>query len=67
MIEAFKSKGGAPYLQKFNRFNNPDFFVPSNSGEVHTTWQKSGTGRYAESPYDYVSNRYIPGYNIQNI
>ena len=47
MIEAFKSKGGAKYLEKFNRFSNPDFWTGSSTGGVWTDWQKSGTGRYA--------------------
>lgn len=34
MLEAFKSKGGAKYLESFNRFSNPDFFYPSTTGAV---------------------------------
>lgn len=33
-LEVFKGKGGAKYLEKFNRFANTDIFVPSNSGGV---------------------------------
>lgn len=47
MIEAFKPLGGAKYLEKFNRFKTVNFFAPSNTGGLHTQWQKSGTGRYA--------------------
>ena len=47
MMEAFKSKGGANYLEKFNRFTTVDFFAPSKTGGVEVCWQKSGTGRYA--------------------
>ena len=41
--------------------------MPSNSGGVHTDWQKAGTGRYAEGIMDGVNNRYLTSYNIQNI
>jgi hypothetical protein len=67
-LEAFRSKGGAAYLERFNRFTgHPDFFAPSGSGGVGTVWQKAGTGRYAESTMDYIYGRYLPGFNVQNI
>jgi len=67
MIEAFKSKGGAAFLEKFNRFTHSNIFVPTNSGSPHTEWMKAGTGRYAEGMRDYKQGRYLTGYNIQNI
>lgn len=66
-LEAFKNKGGAAYLEKFNRFTTSDLFVPSSTGGLHTDWQKAGTGRYAESISDGINNRYLTGYNIQNV
>jgi hypothetical protein len=67
MIEAFKGKGGAAYLEKFNRFSIDGIFVPSNSGGVHTDWQKAGTGRFVDPIMVNYNNRYLTGYNIQNI
>jgi hypothetical protein len=66
-LEAFRNQGGAAFLEKFNRFHNNDIWVPNNSGSDHTEWMKAGTGRYAESMGDYLNNRYLTGYNIQNV
>lgn len=65
-IEAFKNKGGADYLEKFNRFTVNNIFAPSVTGGVHSTWQKAGTGRMGESISNYLNGRYNGGYNIQN-
>ena len=67
MLEAFKDIGGAEYLEKFNRFNYQGFFQPTSTGGVHTDWQKAGTGRYATSVRESYRNRYMTGYNTQNI
>lgn len=67
MLEAFKSKGGASYLEKFNRFTAVDFFAPSTTGAVEACWVKGGTGRYSESAMTSINNRYLTGYNIQNV
>lgn len=66
-LEAFRRQGGAAFLEKFNRFHNNDIWVPSNSGGLHTEWQKAGTGRYAETINACINNRYLTGYNIQNV
>lgn len=65
-LEAFRKQGGAAFLEKFNRFHNQDIWVPSN-GALQTQWQKSGTNRYAENTMDHINNRYLTGYNIQNV
>jgi hypothetical protein len=66
-LEAFRKQGGAAFLEKFNRFSNNDIWVPSTTGGLHTDWQKAGTGRYAESAFTTINNRYLTGYNIQNV
>ena len=67
MIEAFKSLGGATYLEKFRRFTTVDFFQPSVAGGADSVWQKGGTYRTAHTASDHTNNLYRSGYNIQNI
>ena len=67
MIEAFKSLGGASYLEKFRRFTTPDFFQASVNGDMGAVWQKAGTSRLGRPSSDYINNQYRSGYDIQNI